>query len=201
VRIEKESKQKGAVKMILIQLLIFSFFLNKPQVCDLRAAFKQSYVNSRGRRSCLCRSSFRAKPAYRTQKSSLIDLLCALFRYSNSYFLNAISRLRSSITKALTHFDQLAGSIVPSDLLFIDNKPNFPDTPMNANKELTKVYEKYTVFRCPRNKPKQTQANPTKPNLLFEVIRSRRGKPAVEITVSLIYSSGYRVIKIREKDL
>ena len=44
--------------------------------------------------------------------------------------------------------------------VFIDNKPNFLDAPMNANKALIKDYEKYRVFRYARNKPKQTQPNP-----------------------------------------
>ena len=79
---------------------------------------------------------------------------------NNGYNNSCNSRLRSSITKALAHFTQLAGSIVPIGELFIDIKPNFPDTPMNANKELTKVYEKYKGLRRPRNKPKQTQPNP-----------------------------------------
>ena len=82
----------------------FYELLNKPQVCDLRAAFKYSYLNSRGRISCLCRSSFRAKPVYRTQKSCLNDLYsfyaynsCPLVSISGSKKQNEPNKKLSSI--------------------------------------------------------------------------------------------------------
>jgi hypothetical protein len=134
--------------MIPIQLLIFSFFLNSLKLNDLRTAFKLWFANSRGRISCLCRSSFRALDFWSVQP--IRDLIT----------LKGVSWLRSSITKVFARFTQLAGSIVPIGELFIDIKPNFLDAPMNANKEQAMVYKKYTGLRCTRNKPKQTQPNP-----------------------------------------
>jgi hypothetical protein len=122
-------------------LSVLSFFSRA------KTAFKQGYVNSRGRRSCLCRSSFRAKSDYRTQKAaSLISKICG---YSNSCFVSAISWLKITAKNRLYQLT-----------FFIHIKPNFLAPPMNANKELIKIYEKYRAFRIARNKPKQTQPNP-----------------------------------------
>jgi hypothetical protein len=68
--------------------------------------------------------------------------------------------------------------------LFMQNKPNLPDTQMNASPFITKDYENQPRLRTMKNKPNQTQPNPIqsqyKPN-------SRN----VQIDVNLVKTRNY----------
>jgi len=74
------------------------------------------------------------------------------YRAPGNYRLSTVVYRLSSVLAPL-HLSRVLGK----SALFMQNKPNFPDTQMNVSKVLTRHYENDTAFKVRKNKPNQTQ--------------------------------------------
>jgi len=95
--------------------------------------------------------------------------------------INRLSSVICPLSSVICHLSSvLTSTTVENPLqinLFLQNKPNFPDTQMNLSSFPQKAYEIFTPLAGYKNKP---NSNPNKPN-------SRKAKMDVNLTLTKDY--------------
>jgi len=90
---------------------------------------------------------------------SIENLTLAHFRHFSSLFTNLPAYKAADIYVPIRHY--ICRESSTNQLLFMQNKPNFPKSQMNANVFIKKDYENISDWALGQNKP---NSNPIKPN-------------------------------------
>ena len=116
------------------------------------------------------------------EKNKLLASMTSVVTSIHNFKQESLFRIKACRCVA---FCEAGSSLAPLHLsrtlykspLFMQNKPNFPDPPMNVNIYYTKAYNNETALRRGKNKP---NSNPNKPN-------SRKAKMNVNSLITKDY--------------